>query len=163
MHSIHDIHALMLQAYRGEPGRTGAVAWHGPSLDQLLDGVTAAMAIAKPIAGGHSIWELVLHIAKWDEICGRRLQGELILTTTGDAEDWPARTSSDEAAWQKTLDRLRKSQQDLLQAVAALSPEDLDKKVPGWDWSNYLMVHGTLHHDLYHAGQIALLRRALTT
>ena len=161
MHRIHGIHELMRQAYRGEPGRTDATAWHGPSLDKLLEGVTAAMALARPIAGAHSIWELALHIAQWDEICARRLRGEFIPTTIGDPEDWPALPEPNESSWQETLVRLRRSQDEFLSEVEKLAPEDLEKIVPGWTWTNFLMIHGTLHHDLYHAGQIALLRRTL--
>ena len=161
MHPIHDIHALILQAYRGEAGRSDATAWHGPSLDKVLDGVTTEMALARPFAGGHNIWELVLHIAQWDSICARRLRGESIPTTTGDSDDWPALPGADEPSWQATLVRLRRSQEELLSEVEKLDTEDLDKQVPGWTWTNYLMIHGTLHHDLYHAGQIAILRRAL--
>jgi uncharacterized damage-inducible protein DinB len=151
---------LIQQAYQGEPGRNG-VAWHGPSLLKLLDGVTAEMAAQKPVGHFHSIWELVLHIAQWDDICCRRLTGENISTTTGDPEDWPTVEAVSEQAWSETLERLKGSQAALLEAVAALAPEQLLETVPGWGWSKYLMVHGTLHHDLYHAGQIALIRKVV--
>src|SRR5260370_41368205 len=44
----------------------GGDAWHGHSVFEILKGVTAAQAAARPIKNAHSIWELVLHIAAWD-------------------------------------------------------------------------------------------------
>jgi hypothetical protein len=158
--SITILDQLIRQAYGGEPGRDG-VAWHGPSLMKLLDGVTAEMAARKPIGHFHSIWELVLHIAQWDEICSRRLRGENISTTTGDPEDWPEVQTVSEQAWSAALERLKRSQAALLEAIGILAPEQLLETVPGWGWSKYLMIHGTLHHDLYHAGQIALVRKVV--
>jgi uncharacterized damage-inducible protein DinB len=137
-------------------------AWHGPSLRALLLGVSAEEATRKPIPGAHSIWELVLHIAVWDEICTRRLQGEVIRATTGSPEDWPEGVGeTNEARWQEAVARLFRAQAELARAVEALPEERLEDRVPGWPWTNHLMIHGTLHHDLYHAGQIALLKRGL--
>lgn len=149
---------LPLQAYDGEPGQEDG--WHGPSLRRLLSDVDAERAARRPVAGRHSIWELVLHIAVWDEICERRLGGELIRATTGSAEDWPAVGATGQEDWRQAGERLTRAQQRLVRAVAELPPARLDDTTPGWSWSNYRMVHGTLHHDLYHAGQIALLKRA---
>jgi len=68
-------------------------AWHGPSMDQVLDGVSAAQAAAHPIAGAHSIWELVLHAAAWAEISRDRLRGERIADPSPE-EDWPPLTAT---------------------------------------------------------------------
>ena len=76
---------LLQQAYQGEAGCDDG--WHGPSLHKLLDDVTAEKAWLRSIPTGHDIWELVLRIAAWDEICARRLRGEVILATTGSPED----------------------------------------------------------------------------
>jgi uncharacterized damage-inducible protein DinB len=151
--------ALLRQACDGEPGRDDA--WHGPSLKKVLQGVGAAQASRKPISGGHSIWELVLHIAVWDEICARRLEGEVIHATTGSPEDWPEVGETSEARWQEARARLLRAQAELARVVESLAEERLAEPVPGWDWPNHLMIHGTLHHDVYHAGQIALLKRGL--
>jgi len=163
--------ALLRQACDGEPEHEGPTtrddvprrddAWHGPSLRKLLRGVSADRATRKPVVGAHSIWELVLHIAAWDEICTRRLRGEVVLATTGSPEDWPAVGETSEARWQEAGARLFRAQAELARAVAALPEVRLEDRAPGWPWSNHLMIHGTLHHDLYHAGQIALLKRAL--
>jgi hypothetical protein len=149
---------LLRQAYDGE--QEGGDAWHGPSLRMLLAGVTAEHAARRAVPSGHTVWELVLHIAVWDEICARRLRGELIQATTGSPEDWPAVSGTGEADWQSAVARLVRAQQELVETVRGLPEAKLAETVPGRSWTNHLMIHGTLHHDLYHAGQIGLLRRA---
>jgi hypothetical protein len=163
--------ALLRQACNGEPEHAGSAgrddvprrddAWHGPSLRKLLRGVGLDQATRKPIPGGHSIWEVVLHVTTWDEICTSRLRGELILATTGSPDDWPAVRETTEAHWQEDVTRLFRAQSELARTVEALPEALLEDKAPGLPWTNHLMIHGTLHHDLYHAGQIALLKRAL--
>jgi uncharacterized damage-inducible protein DinB len=156
---IERMSALLRQAWRGEPGKRDG--WHGPSLDALLDGLDAEQAAARPIAGAHSIWELVLHLAVWDEIAARRLEGETTDMTTGSPGDWVETGATTPEAWRAALARLRRAQDALLAAVERLPPAALDQLSPGRAWTQYTQAHGTLHHDLYHAGQIALLRRAL--
>lgn len=148
---------LMRQCYFGASGKS--TAWHGPSVWQLLDGVKAAEAACRPAPDVHNIWELVLHIAKWDVICARRLRGEDIRITTGDPGDWPPLPAFSNESWIATLQQLTTAQEDLLTTVAAMEDEQLMHTVPHYGWTNYLMIHGTLHHDLYHAGQIGLLRK----
>lgn len=151
--------ALLEQAYEGEtPGGDG---WHGPSLRKLLAGVTWEGASARPIAAGHSIWELVLHVAVWDEICARRLDGETIDMTTGSPGDWPEIEDPSRAGWNAALARLAAAQRRLVTTVRGLDDQALSARLAGTRWRADLMIEGTLHHDLYHAGQIALLRRAL--
>ena len=152
--------ALLAQAYFGEPDRTDGIAWHGPSVQRVLEGTTATSASFR-LEGGHSIWEITLHIAFWDEICRRRLEGEAIALTTGDPGDWPDCPAPTEEAWEATRHRLRRAQVALVDAVARLGANDLLGQTPGCVWTHHTMVHGTLHHDLYHAGQIAILRRVL--
>jgi len=89
--------------------------WHGPALAEVLDGVDAAGARARPIAGAHSIWEIVLHITSWADIARQRIHGE----ATGDPppeQDWPPVPAAD-ADWSATLDRLRDSHIGLLRAA----------------------------------------------
>ncbi len=150
---------LCMQAYDGEPGSDDG--WHGPSLRKILSDVSWEEASRRLTPEGHNIWEFVLHIAVWDEICVQRLFGAEIPMTTGSAGDWPELPAATPAAWAATKQRLTDAQAAFTTRVAALRSEDLDKTVVGWPWSYRLMIHGTLHHDLYHGGQIALLKRAL--
>ena len=135
-------------------------AWHGDSLFEILGGVTAAQAAARPIAGAHSIWELVLHIAAWDGAVRRRMGG--VAVTLSDAENFPAVTDAGEAAWRAALAEVRRIHEELVAAVAALPDSRLYEMVPGKEGAHYTfyyMLHGVVQHELYHAGQIALVKK----
>src|SRR6266446_4459410 len=93
-------------------------AWHGDSVFEILDGVTAAQAAAHPIKNAHSIWELVLHIAAWDGAVLRRLGG--VAVELSDAENFPRVTDASEAAWRTALAKVRRVHEELFTAVAAL-------------------------------------------
>jgi uncharacterized damage-inducible protein DinB len=138
-------------------------AWHGPSVLSLLEGVTATQAAAHPIPGAHSIWELTLHIAAWEDACRRRLEGDP--AQLGDDENFPPVNDSSEAAWERTKQHLKDNHQRLLNAIATLDDSRLDQ--PILDSSEisfstvYVTLHGGVQHDLYHAGQIAILKKAV--
>jgi len=138
-------------------------AWHGPSVIALLEGVTAAQAASRPIPAAHSIWQLVSHIAAWERACLRRLNGDPAQLT--DEEDWPAVSDTSEAAWQQTKDELIETHQQLLDAIAELDDARLNQPIindPSTAYSSvYVTLHGGVQHDLYHAGQIAILKKAL--
>jgi uncharacterized damage-inducible protein DinB len=136
-------------------------AWHGDSLFEILEGVTAARAAARPIKGAHTIWELVLHIAAWDGAVLRRLGG--VAVELSDAENFPPVTDVGEAAWRAALTQVRRAHHDLIAAVGGLSDSQLYDMVPGKEgehYTFYYMLHGVVQHELYHAGQIALLKKA---
>ncbi|MGH9779849.1 MAG: DinB family protein [Candidatus Acidiferrales bacterium] len=152
MTEVERIADQLRRAYEGE-------AWHGPSLKQVLDGITAEQAARRPIANGHTIWELVLHIAVWESVVLRRLAGEA-LEPTGE-RDWPPVRDSCHAAWKKTLDDLDRGHHQLRRAIAGLTDARLNDPVPGKGYSVYFMLHGLVQHDLYHAGQIALLKKSI--
>lgn len=135
-------------------------AWHGPSVLELLDGVSAGQAASHPIAGAHSIWELVLHLASDYDLVLRRLAGDGRQLTA--AEDWPACPSPTEETWQRTVRELRLLNKKLRQAVRDFPDERLDDRlVPEVPYTAYTQFIGVTQHNLYHAGQIALLKRAL--
>ncbi len=135
-------------------------AWHGPAVLELLQGVTAAQAAARPLPGAHSIWELTLHIGVWEDVPRRRLLGER-KDDVPPAEDWPPVTDTSGTAWQKTLDTLKQGHRKLLEVVSSLSDDRLAETVPGMGYSVYGMLHGVVQHNLYHAGQIALLKKGI--
>ena len=132
--------------------------WHGSALAEVLEGVTAERAAARPIPGAHTIWELVLHIIAWAEIARARLRGE----STGDPtpeQDWPPVTAADAAAWQRTLERLGACHRELAADVRGLDEARLDQKVANLDYSADVLLHGIVEHGTYHGGQIALLKK----
>ncbi len=135
-------------------------AWHGPSVLELLAGLSAAQAASHPIAGAHSIWELVLHLGSDYELVLRRLAGDGRQLTA--AQDWPPCPASTEENWQQTVQELKLLSQKLRQAVRDFPHERLDHAlVPEVPYTAYTQVIGVAQHNSYHAGQIALLKRAL--
>jgi uncharacterized damage-inducible protein DinB len=141
------------RAFEGE-------AWHGDSLLELLKGVNAATAAAKPIKNAHSIWELILHIAAWDDIVRQRTGGKATMPT--DEQNFPPVKDTSEAAWNKALEETKRTHNELVKAVAAFPDSRLQEQVPGKTQSYYnffYMFSGIVQHELYHAGQIALLKK----
>ncbi|HXZ28413.1 MAG TPA: DinB family protein [Terriglobales bacterium] len=133
-------------------------AWHGPALRRLLRGITAKQAAARPLRNAHTVWELVLHITAWKRAVLRRMQGHAL--SLSPAQNFPPMPNATAANWQSTLAALQAAQQDLHRAVAALPESRLKRIVPGKRYTLYFMLHGLVQHDLYHAGQIALLKKA---
>jgi uncharacterized damage-inducible protein DinB len=138
-------------------------AWHGPSVLALLDGVTAQQAAAHPIPGAHSIWELTMHIEAWERACLRRLNGDPARLT--DEEDWQPIDDKSDAAWESTKQQLVDTHRELLDAIAKTDESRLDEPIitnANTPFSSvYVTLHGGVQHDLYHAGQIAMLKKAL--
>jgi len=135
-------------------------AWHGPSILELLACVSAEQAASHPIAGAHSIWELVLHLRTDYDLVLRRLAGDGRELTV--AEGWPACPPCTEENWLRTVQELRLGNENLRQAVRTFPKERLDDPlVPGVPYTAYTQFIGVTQHQLYHAGQIALLKRAL--
>ena len=132
-------------------------AWHGPALLELLQDLDAATAAAKPLPDVHSIWELVLHIAVWDAAAGRRLNGEQT-QPTGTA-NFPIVPRPTEAAWRKTIADTKRTHDVLVKTVRVLPESRLRERVPGKKYDFYFMLHGVVQHELYHAGQIAILKK----
>ena len=142
------------RAFEGE-------AWHGDSVTKILQGITAAQAAAHPIRNAHSIWELVLHMAAWDGAVLRRAGGSAVRVTA--KQNFPLVTDESEEAWKKAVQNLKQVHADLIKAVAAFPDSRLREQVPGKreKYHNfYFMFSGIVQHELYHAGQIAILKKA---
>jgi uncharacterized damage-inducible protein DinB len=138
------------------------IAWHGPSMLELLEDVDAETAAAKPISNVHSIWELVLHTAVWDRAVRQRIGGQK--TQPEGEQNFPpvpkGTGATTKAAWRKTISLLVRTHADLISAVSTLPEARLRDRVPGKRYDIEFMLHGVLQHELYHAGQIALLKKA---
>ena len=140
------------RAFRGE-------SWHGPSVREVLAGVSAEDAAAHPIAGAHSIWEIVLHLVGGYTLVLRRVRGER--ADLSSEEEWRPVPEVSSEAWhgiQRTLEQLN---QQLQSAVRAFPAERLSQEL-GSEYSAYTQFSGTPQHDLYHAGQIVILKKALS-
>ena len=140
------------------------VPWHGPSLANILDGITAEQAARKPSADAHSIWEILLHMTGWKREVARRAQGHAAGDPAGG--DWPDVGEVSDARWRAAQDEQFRAQREIVELVRDLSDPQLDTKVPG-DTAAYIgagisvraTLYGILQHDVYHSGQIALLKR----
>jgi uncharacterized damage-inducible protein DinB len=129
-------------------------AWHGPSLRSVLQELDDEKARERPLGGAHSVAELAAHILAWRHETIRRLEGH-----GGEVPvegDWP-----EPPPWEELLLKLDRSQEQLLKAVNGLKEELLDEKVKGRRETHYVLLQGIIHHDLYHAGQIAILKKGL--
>jgi uncharacterized damage-inducible protein DinB len=139
------------RAFEGE-------AWHGPALLEILDGIDAHTAAARPLGNAHSIWELVLHVAAWERVITRRLEGEVLTLT--DEQNFGHVEHATEAAWQAAVASLRQNHAELLRTVSAQPESKLRERVPGKNYDVRFMLLGGVQHAAYHGGQIALLKRA---
>jgi uncharacterized damage-inducible protein DinB len=133
-------------------------AWHGPALLELLQDVDAATAAAKPLRDVHSIWDLALHVAVWDSVACRRLAGEKCQPEGMDNFPLVPKRATN-AAWQKAVAQVRRAHNALVKTVSALPESRLRERVPGKKYDFYHMLHGVAQHELYHAGQIAILKK----
>ena len=133
-------------------------AWHGPSMAELLEDVDATTAAARPVPNVHSIWELLMHVAVWDQVALTRLAGTKSQPTGTD--NFPLVAKSTEAAWRKTVADAKRVHDKLIKTVAGLPDSRLRDRVPGKRYNFYHMLHGIAQHELYHAGQIAILKKA---
>lgn len=141
-------------------------AWHGPSILQALEGVSAAQAAARPIPGAHSIWELVEHTTAWLDIVRQRVDGTAP-SRIPESMNWPplngsgATETETEIEWKRAVSRLKKAAGQLGRRIASADDSRLRDELRGVDdtWSAYVSLHGVIQHVLYHAGQIALLKK----
>jgi uncharacterized damage-inducible protein DinB len=133
----------------------GGDAWHGPALRKLIDGIDEPQAKQHPVAGAHSIFELVVHITTWIDVVARRAGGEIVEGASL-KENFDPKTP-----WQHVVKELERAESRLCDSVARLSSDDLEKLVPGEPRKIESEILGILQHNVYHAGQIALLKRAL--
>jgi uncharacterized damage-inducible protein DinB len=138
--------------------------WHGPSRAAVLDGITPEEAAWRPAPDAHSIWEIVLHMRNWTREVARRAQGGL----PGDPVDgdWPAVPAPTAGAWADTLASLDAAHALLLEVVRLMPLERLASlggtrpDEPGaMAITNAAMFLSLAQHDVYHTGQLAVLRR----
>lgn len=135
-------------------------AWHGPAVDELLKGVTAAQAAARHVEGAHTIWELVLHVEAWERAILRRLGGDAAQIYQTE-EDWSSLAEASAEAWASARRQMTETYVALREAVLQVDDADLDEPILPNMSTRYVSLHGTIQHTLYHAGQIAVVRKAL--
>lgn len=143
------------RAYGGDP-------WHGPPLRQLLAGITADQARTRPLPSAHNIWELVLHIEVDLRLASDAIRGISMPKLYGTEQDWPE-AGEGNVAWSKATEQLFSKAEQLAQSIESLGDTRLQDTVPGRDYDFYYLFHGIVQHGLYHGGQIAMLKKELST
>jgi uncharacterized damage-inducible protein DinB len=133
--------------------------WHGPSILQVLEGVTPEMAAAHPIPGTHSIWELLFHVTAWTRAVRARILN-IPTELEGDANFPPVRNTTEEA-WKASIEDLIQAHAELYATVNALTEADLTAPIPNRSYDRAFILHGLPQHHAYHGGQMALLKKAL--
>lgn len=135
-------------------------SWHGTNLRGSIRGLTAERASRRPRPDRHNIWELVVHAAYWKYAVTRRLTGQKRGSFPLKGSNWFARGHSvNESRWREDVLLLETMHRALREAVANLSVADLSRTPKGRTTSNAFLITGIAAHDLYHAGQIQLLKK----
>ena len=134
-------------------------SWHGTNLRGSIRGVSLAEALWRPAPGRHNIWEIALHTAYWKYAVHRKIVGGVKRGSFGRApSDWPRLPEpATAAAWKADVTLLEASHSRLREAIADLVPAALWRQQGSWRAFDH--VAGIAAHDLYHAGQIQLLKR----
>ena len=143
------------RAFTGDP-------WHGSPLLDLLAGITVEKACARPLRSVHSIWELVVHIDVYLQVALEATQGVPAPKLYGTEKDWPPLQDDSAAAWAAAEDRMFQNAEKLVQTIEKFDDAKLQATVPGRPYDFYYLFHGIVQHSLYHAGQIAVLKKALS-
>ncbi len=137
-------------------------AWHGPNLKGTIHGVTAQAAAARPAKDRHSIWEIVLHTAYWKYAVRRRLREEKKGSFSIKGSNWfKVHEESSEKDWKSAVALLEQEHRKLREIVVFMPSEELHLTPPNSKVSNLTLIYGIASHDLYHAGQIQLLKRLI--
>jgi uncharacterized damage-inducible protein DinB len=141
-------------------------AWYGDSIETILTGVTATAAVKRAAPGTHTIWELLRHMTAWTGEVQRRLTGY----PAGNPQegDWPATDGGDEERWQRDVAAFLAAHQRLIDTVASYSDAELleptrdtRNRSAGAGVGKDVLLQGLAQHHVYHAGQIALLKKLL--
>jgi hypothetical protein len=137
-------------------------AWHGPNLRGSLRGLSAEDAAWRPGIGRHNIWEIVVHAAYWKYAVWRRILNQKRGSFPISGSNWFRRPEKlDEKSWKADVALLAQQHVKLRKAIAELKQRDLSKRSPGSSIDNTTLIYGSASHDLYHAGQIQLIKRLL--
>lgn len=156
---LERISLLFTSTYAGE-------AWHAKSTREILAGVTAEHATQRPAPGthNHNLAELVAHVTAWRVFALEKLTGgesyDIILNS---AQDWPVIEALPEDGWQQLLEDFDDTQNELLEVLSTLPKHRLSDPVPGRRYDYYTLLHGVIQHDIYHAGQMAYVKKLVSS
>lgn len=163
---VKRVPAPVEQLLRGLDEAFDRKAWHGPTLRGALRGVSARQAAWRPLPHSHNIWELAVHAAYWKHAVCRLLVGGKRGSFPLKGSNWFERPSSAsdakatlDAAWRADVRLLQDEHRLLRRAIATVDGAALDRRPRGKAYSTGFVLRGIAAHDLYHAGQVQLLKR----
>jgi hypothetical protein len=135
-------------------------AWHGPNLRGSIRGLSSEQAAWRPAPGRHSIAEHVLHAAYWKYAVRRRLRGDARGSFPLKGSNWfPVNAGLSPAKWKSHVALLEAEHRALREVISAFPPDQLFRLAEGGKVTNLALISGIAAHDVYHAGQIQLLKR----
>ena len=138
-------------------------AWHGPDTKEILNGITAEQAAARPIPNAHTIAELVAHMTTWRDFAIHMLRGEFdYRVEIGSDADWRTSDGLTAEGWEQIKERLHHTQGELLELLEGTPDDVLDQLAGDRPFTLRVIVDGVVDHDTYHGGQIVLLKKLVT-
>jgi uncharacterized damage-inducible protein DinB len=152
---INQLLKLVGEAYKNR-------AWHGANLRGSIRGLTAQQAVWRPAPNRHNIWEIIVHAAYWKYIVRRRLLGEKRGSFPMKGSNWIERPDeTDERAWRDDVRLLDEMHASMCRSISQLKPSQLNSRPAGSKFTTATTISGIACHDVYHAGQIQLLKRLM--
>ena len=137
-------------------------SWQGPNLKGSIRGLSAEEAAWRPRPGRHNIWELVMHAAYWKYAVRRKLLGEKRGSFPCKGSNWFIRPQEPtDVAWKEDCRMLDENHRIFRQAIASLDPRILDRTLAGSKFKYARLIYGAAAHDIYHTGQIVLIKRLM--
>ena len=134
--------------------------WHGTNLSKVLEGIDYQKAFRKPAVGSHNIYELVTHMLCWRKFVLEHFTGNTSYNVElNSALDWPTQYEATEVNWKSTFTMLEQNHAELEKALSTVFDSQLEETVPGKKFNWYVLIHGMIHHDIYHSGQISILKK----
>lgn len=146
------IYKSISAVYNGQP-------WHGDNILSFLSGISAERAAIKPEKLNHSIAEIVCHMTAWRYFVIEKMKGNAAYEVWDTELNWKKIAELNEVEWKTIQDNLRKSQNELLQQIEQIPESMLNAQVDGRKYNFRLMLQGIAQHDIYHAGQISLIKK----
>jgi uncharacterized damage-inducible protein DinB len=152
---IKRIYKNIAALYDGQP-------WYGDNISSILAGVSAQMASQRPSKLNHSIAEIMSHLTAWHYFVIEKLKGNEAYEVWDTALNWQSVAALSDGEWQKVKDDLQKSYALLLQQIEQMPESLLTSVVSGRKYNFRLMLQGIAQHDIYHAGQMAIIKKLVS-
>ena len=153
MQESKQIKTALRHLYEGE-------VWHGPSIKEILVDMTAQDAIKRVTPKSKNIAEYLVHITNWRIFALEKLTGgdsyDIILNSEA---DWSVINELSQEGWEEILQNYEEAQTELLEVVDTYTNSKLEATVTGRKYTFYTLLHGVIHHDIYHSGQMMMLKR----